>query len=98
MSAWRTTPAASGSTSRGAAMSHVNGLFSACQIWNDRLDLAVAPDSQSLARRAGSPAVRSLVQVIVDGSAAMDPHWVKDPDLKASRVAAAVYQIASHLD
>jgi hypothetical protein len=79
-------------------MSHANGLFSTCQIWNDRLDLAVAPDALSLTRRPGSPAVRSLVQVIVDGSAAMDPHWARDPGLNSSRVAAAVFQIASRLN
>lgn len=79
-------------------MSHANGLLSTCQIWNDRLDLAVAPDALSLTRRAGSPAVRSLVQVIVDGSAAMDTHWARDPGLDSSRIAAAVFQIALRLD
>jgi hypothetical protein len=79
-------------------VAHAGGLFSACQVWNDRLDLSVAPDRLSLARRTPFPATRSQMQVILDGSATMDPHWVKDPRLGSSRVAAAVFQIASRID
>jgi hypothetical protein len=79
-------------------VAHSGGVFSTCQVWNDRLDLSVAPDRLSLARRTPLPSTRTQVQVILDGSAAMDPHWVKDPSLGTSRAAAAVFQIASRID
>ena len=79
-------------------VTHADGLLSICQVWEDRLDLTVVPDLPSLTRHAVLPGARSQVQVIVDGSAAMDRHWSKDQILESSRIAAAVYQIASHID
>lgn len=79
-------------------VTHPDQIYSTCSAWNDRLDLSVAPDPVSLQRPDARCAARTLVQVIVDGSAAMDAHWGRDSSLGTSRMAAAVFQMASRID
>lgn len=78
---------------------HEQGIYSLTNAWNDRLDINFGPDAFSLASdNAGATQGEKLIQVILDGGAAMDGHWAIEPPHEVSRIAIALYQIARRID
>lgn len=77
---------------------HAEGVYSIVEAWESRVDVHVAPHSLILKQGNSSHDGRTLIEVFIDGSAAMDPHWAIDGELGTSRLAAAIFQISSRLD
>ena len=76
-----------------------HGIHSLASAWNDRLDLAFGTNPFSLITDDASfSADKKLIQVILDGSGAMDGHWVADSRNEVSRIAIALYEIAHRID
>ena len=78
---------------------HEQNMYSLTNAWNDRLDIAFGPDAFSLTSE-DTIVTRSkkLIQVILDGSAAMDGHWTVEAENGVSRMAIALYEIARRID
>lgn len=80
-------------------VSYPLGLHSLASAWNDRLDIAFGPNPFSLISEDTPFAYgKKLIQVILDGSAAMDGHWVTEPPSEVSRMSIALYEIARRID
>jgi hypothetical protein len=78
---------------------HELGIYSLTDAWNDRLDVALGPDAFSLTREDAPPRKgKKLIQVVLDGSAAMDGHWAAQGQGGVSRIAIALYEIARRID
>ena len=76
-------------------VSHVQGVYSITNAWNDRVDIAIATDPLILLREENLSFDRKLIQVILDGSANMDGYWEADPHTGISRIAAALFHFAA---
>ena len=78
---------------------HEQNMYSLTNAWNDRLDIAFGRDAFGLT--SDDTVVRNskkLIQVILDGSAAMDGHWAVEAQNGVSRMAIALYEIARRID
>ena len=78
---------------------HEQNMYSLTNAWNDRLDIAFGPDAFSLTSQDTIVTKsKKLIQVILDGSAAMDGHWTVEAENGVSRMAIALYEIARRID
>jgi hypothetical protein len=79
---------------------HEQNMNSLTSAWNDRLDIAFGTDAFSLTSDGTTNMQgKKLIQVILDGSVAMDGYWAAvEAQNEVSRMAIALYEIARRID
>ncbi len=78
--------------------SREGGVYVVTKSWQSQIDMRLGLEPSALEEGSGTDFHRELVQVILDGSVAMDGHWATDSRSEICRLTTVLFEIARRLD